>query len=418
MALTKEERSWILYDCANSAQTLIITTAILPIFFKNYAAKGLEPTTATAYWGYTNTIAMLFVAFLGPFLGALADHKNFKKPLFTTFLIFGLVSTLGLVFVGEGQWLLCSVIFGLSTIGFYGAIIFYDSFLVDVTTEKRMDWVSSSGFAWGYIASVVPFVICMAMIMKFDSFGFASKTSATQAGFVITVIWWLALSIPMLRNVRQVHFAHDSDRPVAAAIGRLSGTFRELPKYRNLFLFLLAYFCYIDGVNTIYKMSSSFALDIGIQDEKLLTILLVTQIVAFPFALVYGWLAKVFGTKKIILLGIATYFVVVALAYTIKTTAGFWCLAMLVGTAQGGIQALSRSFFGQLVPKDRSAQFFGFYDIFGKFSAILGPTLVGVVAQMAGSTRMGVVSLIPLFIIGGIILPFVKEKETTSDGEV
>ena len=410
MAMTKQERSWILYDCANSAQTLIITTAILPIFFKSFAAKGMDDTVSTAYWGYANSIAFAIIAVMAPFLGALADHRGYKKPLFTGFLIFGLLSTLALVFVGEGQWLLCAVIFGLSTIGFYGSIVFYDSFLVDVTTEERMDWVSSSGFAWGYIASVIPYIACMLIIANYKALGFESTLMPTRIAFVIAVVWWFVLTIPLLRNVKQVNFAPTSKRPVAAAFARIIETLRDIPKYKQLFLFLIAYFCYIDGVNTIYKMSGPFALDVGISSSELMLILLVTQIVAFPFALLYGWLAKLFGTKPMILVGIATYFIVVTVAYRIDSSMDFWVLAMLVASAQGGIQALSRSYFGKLVPKDRAAEFFGFYDIFGKFASIAGPTLVGILGTATGDTRNGVLSLVVLFIIGGVLLLQVREK--------
>jgi len=408
--VTKTERSWILYDCANSAQTLIVTTAILPIFFKTFAAKGMEQSQSTFYWALGNTAAAIIVAILAPVLGALADHRGNKKRLFVVFLLAGVAATAALSFVGEGGWRLCLLLYGLSTIGFYGAVVFYDSFLVDVTEKDRMDWVSSSGFAWGYIASVIPYVACMALIQFCARFGL-SKVDATRICFIITAIWWFALTIPMLRNVHQRYFAEDSPTPIRDSLASLVATLRDIPRYKHLFLFLIAYFLYIDGVHTIYKMSMAFGLDVGIDAGQLMVILLVTQIVAFPCALIYGKLAGIFTAKRMILAGIATYFVVVVVAYFISKSWHFWVLAMLVATAQGGIQSLSRSIYGKLVPKQKSAQFFGFYDIFGKFAAILGPVMVGGVGLLAHNTRVGVFSLIALFFLGGFLLLRVREAE-------
>ncbi len=408
--MTKEERSWILYDCANSAQTLIVTTAILPIFFKSFAAKGMEQSQSTFYWALGNTVAAIIVAILAPMLGALADRRGNKKRLFVVFLLIGVAATASLAFVGEDGWRLCLMLYGFSTIGFYGAVVFYDSFLVDVTGKDRMDWVSSSGFAWGYIASVIPYVACMALIQFCTRFGLTT-VGATRLCFVITAVWWFALSIPLMRNVHQRYFAETSATPIRDSVASLVATLRDIPRYKQLFLFLLAYFLYIDGVHTIYKMSMAFGLDVGIDAGKLMIILLVTQIVAFPCALIYGKLAGLFTAKRMILVGIATYFAVVLVAYFISKSWHFWVLAMLVATAQGGIQSLSRSIFGKLVPKQRSAQFFGFYDIFGKFAAILGPVMVGGVGLLAHNTRVGVFSLIILFFLGGFLLLRVREEE-------
>lgn len=413
--MTKAERSWILYDCANSAQTLIVTTTILPIFFKSYAAKGMEPELSTFYWGVGNTVAMLFVAVLSPILGALADHQGYKKRLFTTFLCVGVVSTASLVLVGEGMWFLCLMIFGLSTIGFYGAVVFYDSFLVDVAERDRMDWVSANGFAWGYFASTIPYLVCMLLISQYEAFKFDSSLTPTRLAFLITALWWFMLSVPMLRNVRQIHSVPPSENPIAESLARLVRTLREIPKYKTLFIFLLAYFLYIDGVHTIYKMAVAFGMDIGIDQSQLLVILLVTQIVAFPCAILFGWLAKVAGAKRMVLVGIGVYFLVTTLAYFISHPIHFWTLAMLVAFAQGGIQSLSRSMFGKLVPPNRSAQFFGFYDIFGKFAAILGPVMVGGIGWALGDTRKGVFSLIVLFALGGLLLWTVDERKTVTD---
>jgi len=408
--VTKPERSWILYDCANSAQTLIITTTVLPIFFKNFAAKGMEDVESTYYWGLGNTIAMIFVAIMSPILGALADHRGFKKRLFVVFLSIGLLATVSLPLIQEGQWQLCLLLFGISTIGFYGAIVFYDSFLVDVTTKDRMDWVSSNGFAWGYFASTIPYILCLALITQHERLGFSSTLAPTRLAFLITVIWWLSLSIPMLRNVKQVHFVPQHAHPVRESFTRLGNMLLNITKYKALFGFLIAYFLYIDGVHTIYKMAVAFGLDIGIDQNLLLVILLVTQIVAFPCAILFGWLAKFVGAKRMILVGISVYFLVTSLAYFIHETWHFWALAMMIAFAQGGIQSLSRSMFGKLVPPENAAQFFGFYDIFGKFATVLGPMMVGGIGVMTGDTRAGVFSLIILFVLGGGLLLLVKDE--------
>jgi UMF1 family MFS transporter len=412
--VTKQERSWILYDCANSAQTLIVTTAILPIFFKTYAAAEMADEQSTFWWGLGNTIAAILVAIMAPILGAVADHRGVKKKLFTVFLIGGVCATAALSFVSEGAWELCLVIYAFSTIGFYGAVVFYDSFLVDVAESKRMDWISSLGFAWGYVVSTVPYIVCMVLISKYEAIGFDSPVPATRIAFVITAVWWFVLSIPMLRNVEQKYFVPASDHPVRESLERLVQTIRDIPQYRHLFLFLLAYFLYIDGVHTIYKMATSFGIDVGIETSELMKILLYTQLVAFPFAMLYGRLAAIFTAKRMILVGIGTYFVVTVLAYNISASWHFWVLATLVGTAQGGIQSLSRSFYGKLVPKEKSAQFFGFYDIFGKFAAILGPVMVGGFGLLAGDSRAGVFSLIILFLIGGLLLLKVDETKAAA----
>lgn len=409
--MTKAERSWILYDCANSAQTLIITATILPGYFKLVVASGMSEQDSTYYWSLANSAAMIFVAIFSPILGALADHRGYKKRLFTVFLLLGITVTAALSLIGPGMWIACLALFCLSTIGFYGAVVFYDSFLVDVSTKDRMDWVSASGFAWGYIASTIPFIASILMINFWDKLGFESKAVPTRLSFLLTAIWWGLLSIPMLLHVKQVHFRPDHDNPLKESLTRLWRTLREIPKYRALFVFLLAYFLYIDGVHTIYKMATPFGLDIGLKQERLLLIFLVTQIVAFPCAILFGWLAKYAGARNMVFVGIGVYFIVVTLAYFIRTELHFWALAMLIAFAQGGIQSLSRSMFAKLVPPENAAQFFGFYDIFGKFATILGPVMVGGIGRYYGDTRMGVFSLIILFALGGFILFLVNDKK-------
>ncbi|MDN5346071.1 MFS transporter [Petrotoga miotherma DSM 10691] len=409
--MTKEERSWILYDWANSAYSVAITTALLPIFFKDYAAAQMPDYLSTAYWGYSSTIATLIVAILAPILGTIADYKNYKKRFLLFFLLMGVVFTASLSLIQEGQWFFALVLYVLSSIGFSGANVFYDSFLTDVTSKERMNWVSSSGFGWGYIGSTIPFLIGLIFILNPSLIGLNSTISATKLAFVITAAWWLIFSIPIMKNVKQTYYVEKTKTPIKDSFKRITQFLKNLKGNKNVFLFLMAYFFYIDGVDTIIRMSSSYGLDVGLNANDLLVVFLVIQIVAFPFALLYGRLSKRFSTKSLIYFAIFVYTFITVFAFFLETIVQFWILAMLVASSQGGIQALSRSLYGRMIPKDRSAEYFGFYNIFGKFSAILGPFLVGIFTQIGKSSRWGVASLLFLFIIGAILFYFVKEPE-------
>lgn len=418
MAMNKQERSWVFYDWANSAYSIAITSTIFPIFFKGVISKGVEWYTSTAWLGYGNSIYTLVIAVLAPILGTIADYKNYKKRFFLGFFLLGVVSTACLALTREGAWVTAIVIYILTALGFGGANIFYDSFLVDVTPRERMDWVSTSGFAWGYIGSTIPFILGIALIMKYDILGFSTSVPAVRMSFLLTALWWFVFTIPFLRNVKQNYFVETSQTPVRDSFRRLANTFRRIRQYRNVFIFLIAYFLYIDGVDTIIKMATAFGTDIGISANMLMIILLAVQFVAFPFALLYGKLAKVFSAKKMLLVGICTYVVITITAFFIPRFADpktkvmvFWIVSMLVATSQGGIQALSRSFYGKLIPKKESAEFFGFYNIFGKFAAILGPFLMGFVTMITKSSGVGILSIIVLFIAGGVILTRAKEAE-------
>lgn len=412
--MTKEERSWVLYDWANSAYSIVITTAIFPIYFKHVAARGMDPFLSTAYWGYANSFYTLVLAVLAPLLGTLADFRAMKKRLFMAFLLLGAGTTATLSLTGEGQVWVALTLYVLSALGFAGANIFYDSFLTDVTTEDRMDWISSSGFGWGYIGSVIPFVLSILLIMNYRLLGFGSSVPAVRLSFLITALWWLGFSIPMLKNVHQKYFLEPVPHPVRSTFVRIWETVRDLRKYRVLALFLLSYFFYIDGVDTIIKMATPIALDVGISENSLLIVLLMIQIVAFPFAILYGKLARLWSAKVMLFIGIGIYVCITLIAFFLPglptvglKTGVFWILAFLVATSQGGIQALSRSYYGKLVPKEKSAEFFGFYNVFGKFAAIMGPALVGFVSTLAQNTAYGILSVNILFLFGGILLIFV-----------
>ncbi|MEO2075626.1 MAG: MFS transporter [Bacillus sp. (in: firmicutes)] len=414
--MTKQEKSWVFYDWANSAYSILITTAIFPLYFKAAANKaGLAASTSTAYWGYANSFATLLISLCAPILGSIADFKGFKKRFFTFFFALGIVFTLLLAVVPSNQWLILLICYMFTVIGFGGTNIFYDAFLVDVTTEERMNKISSRGYAMGYIGSTIPFIIGIALILLSDRGVLPLTVSvASQAAFAITALWWGLFTIPMLKHVKQVYYKERVPNPIFNGFKQLFETFKKIKLYRPLFLFLIAYFFYIDGVNTIITMSTAYGSDLGIDSTNLLIILFATQVVAAPFAVLYGRLADKFKSKTMLLVGIFVYIVICTYAYFLKTTLDFWILAMLVASSQGGIQALSRSYFAKLVPKESSNEFFGFYSIFYKFAAILGPFLVGFTAQLTGNTNSGVFSLIVLFIVGGIVLLRVPEAEDVS----
>jgi len=408
--MTKQERSWVLYDWANSAFSVAITTAIFPLFFKAYAAVDLPNNVSTAYWGYWNSIATFIIAILAPILGTIADYKNRKKRFLAFFWIMGIMGTGLLSLINEGQWIMALTIYVISLVGFSGANVFYDAFLVDVTSDERMDWVSSNGFAWGYLGSTIPFIISIIFILKPSIIGLNGDIEAQKFSFVITALWWGIFTIPLLLNVKQKNYIPPSKTPIKDSFERLTKTISNIRSNKNIFIFLIAYFFYIDGVGTIIKMATSYGSDVGIATNDLLIILLVTQFVAFPFALIYGKLAHKVSAKFMLFIGIGIYTVLTIYAYFINSTFDFWVLAMLVASSQGGIQALSRSLYGKLIPKEKSAEFYGFYNIFGKFAAVLGPFLVGFFSQISGSSRTGIFSIVVLFVIGGLVLTRVKER--------
>lgn len=310
-----------------------------------------------------------------------------------------------MIFVPEDAPVFLLIVYTLSTIGFFGANVFYDAFLVDVTTEDRMDYVSSMGYGMGYIGSTIPFIICIIVVLLSQN-GIIqiSVPLACKITFLITALWWGGFTIPLLKNVNQKYYVKKQSQIIKNSFKDLLNTLRKIKKDKAILLFLSAYFFYIDGVHTIIGMATSYGTDLGISMTALLIILLLTQFVAFPFTIIYGKLSEKYGGKKLILVGIVTYALICCYGYFIKTAVDFWILAMLVGSAQGGIQAISRSYFAKLVPKEKSAEYFGFYSIFGKFAAVLGPFLVGVVTQITGKTNNGIISLIILFIIGGLIM--------------
>ncbi len=413
MKLTKLERSWALYDWANSAYTMTVTTTVFPLYFKAAASDlGVTASQSTAYWGFANSIATFLIAFLAPILGTIADYFGFKKRFFMVFLAIGVSANFVLGFVPETQWLMLLFVYILTAIGFSGSNIFYDAFLVDVTDDSRMDRVSTYGYALGYIGSTIPFIIAMAVILlsqngvlPFDGY------TTPKIAFVLTAVWWLAFSIPMAKDVKQVHGIPREPNMIMGSFKRMGSTFKNIKMHKPAFIFLIAYFFYIDGVDTIIKMATSYGSDLCVDSNTLLIILLVTQFVAFPSAIIFGQLADKFKGKTMLYVAIVIYTGICIYAYFMTTTLDFWILAILVGSVQGGIQAISRSYFAKLIPKQNANEFFGFFNIFGKFAAIMGPFLVGYVTLVTGRSNYGVMSIVVLFIIGGLVLTQVKPEE-------
>ncbi|MFD1455443.1 MFS transporter [Levilactobacillus lanxiensis] len=410
--LNKEQWSWVFYDWANSGYGIIVTTAVLPIYFKGIAeASGVTAANATAYWGYANSLGTLLVAILAPFLGALADYQGFKKRLLTGFASLGMLMTVGLALLPATQWQWLLVVYILSVLGYSGGNLFYDSFLTDVSDDQQMDRISSVGYGFGYLGGVIAFILFMILQLT-HGFGQLSSTAVARWGFVLAAVWWVVFFIPIQRNVHQRHALAVTQAPLKQSWQRVWGTLSHIRQHKYLAWFLVAYFCYIDGVDTIFTMATSIGLDIGITSTTLIVVLLVVQLVAFPFSILYGWLAEKTSTRLGILIAIVMYLLICVAALNLKTVGSFWLLAVLVGTSQGGIQALSRSYFGRLVPKERSSEFFGFYNILGKFSAVLGPILVGVVTQWTGQSRIGAASLSILFILGLVIFWAIPKSAT------
>jgi len=411
MKLTKEELSWVLVDCGNSAYSMAVTTALLPIVFDMF-----ENVKSSMDLGYYNSMASILIAVLSPILGTIADYKDKKKRFFLFFSILGVLTTAALAFIppSSGQWQALIVFFVLSAIGFAGSNIFYDAFLVDVTTDDRMDKVSTRGFAFGYISSVIPFGISLALIF----FMGMDKAIGYQAGFIITALWWGLLTLPMIRDAKQRYYIEPEPRPVFNSFKRLLHTFQNIRQHKIIFVFLLAYFFYIDGVDTIIKMVVPYAQSVlgadALDTFALLAILLIIQIIAFPCAILYGNLAKRYSNRVMIIAGIFTYIISCVAAYFISSVWHIFILGAMVGSAQGGIQALSRSYFAQLVPKQNSNEFFGFYNIFGKFAAIVGPAAMALTTTLTGKAQWSILAIIPLFLIGFIIflsIPAMQRKK-------
>ncbi len=406
--MTKVEKYWILYDVGNSAFVLLVST-ILPIYFNYLAGEGgVSQVDALAYWGYAMSISTLLVAVIGPVLGTVADTKGYKKPIFTACMMVGVAGCAALAL--PVSWMMFLMIFIVAKVGYSASLIFYDAMLSDVTTEDRMDQVSSHGYAWGYIGSCLPFVVSLLFVLGNEVIGISMETAMAIA-FFINAGWWLGVTLPLLRNYHQKYGVPRHRQVVRESFGRLVRVFQDIRKNRKIFLFLLAFFFYIDGVYTIIEMATAYGSAIGLDSQGLLLALLVTQIVAFPCALFFGKAAGKYKNTSLIKVCIASYFCIALFAVQLDKQWEFWLLAVCVGMFQGGIQALSRSYFAKIIPAEKSGEFFGIFDICGKGASFIGTALVGAMTQLTGNPGSGVGMLAVLFGVGFVIFGMAVREE-------
>ena len=402
----KTIKSWLLYDWANSAFATTIIATLLPFYYSQVAAASLSSNIATSYWGYTNSIATFLMVFIAPVLGAIADSKQAKIKFLASFIFMGVVFTSLLFFIEKGDWFFASVLYIVAHTGFWGANIFYDSLLPFLSKSDKFDTISTLGYAYGYFGGGLLLAINLLMIEYPEVFFIADSQMAVRISFLTVALWWGGFSVPILKNVAEPKFDHllpAKQNPIIASFQSLKLTFKGVRQYRQAFLFLLAFWLYNDGINTVIVMAAIFGAEIGIGQGHLIGAILAVQFVGIPFTILFGKLAKKINTINAINIGLIVYTLFSIAAFFIKTALHFWILAMIVAMVQGGTQALSRSQFAVLIPKRKSAEFFSFFDLSQKFSAVLGPAIFGFIGQLTGSSRFGIVSLV-IFFIGGILL--------------
>ena len=412
LKLTKLEKSWILYDVANSAFILLVST-LLPIYFNALAeSANISESDYLAYWGYAGSIATVLVAIIGPICGTLADQRGFKKPLFLLSMLLGAIgcAALGVAW----SWLSFLVIFVIAKVGYSSANVFYDSMLPEIADHDRMDRVSTLGYALGYIGSVIPFVLCLVVVLGHKIFGIGQVT-ALIISFIITAVWWLVCSIPLTKQYKQTAYQEATGNPVAATFKQLASSFKEAKKHKHIFVYLIAFFFFIDGVYTIIDMATAYGKALGLDTTGLLLALLVTQIVAFPCSIIFGRFSAKYDTGLLIKICIICYTGIALFAVFLAHQWQFWTLAVMVGMFQGGIQALSRSYLGKIIPADRSGEYYGLMDICGKGASFVGTTLVAVMSQLTegmnfslfgisiANTGIAVGSIAVLFAIGFVL---------------
>ena len=408
----KAINAWTMYDWANSAFATTIMAAVLPVYYSSVASKGLPANEATANWAFTTSIALVLVALLSPILGAMADFSGSKKRFHTFFVFLGVTGTALLYLVRSGDWLMASIFYIFGSIGFSGANVFYDSLLPHVAHPDEIDRVSSKGYAMGYLGGGLLLAVNLAMILLAPEH---LTELMSRLSFLMVAVWWFVFTIPLWRYVkepaRRVMLGEEHQNPVKASINRLAKTFAEVKKYRQLMKFFVAFWLYNNGIGTIIYMASIYGTELGFSSSTTIGTLLMVQFVAIPFSFVFGWLAGKIGTKRAILLSILIYTGIAIGGYFLQREIHFWLLGFAVATVQGGSQALSRSLCGRMMPKSQSAEFFSFFSISEKIAGTAGPLLFGLVSRLMGGSRLSIVSLIIFFILGGLLLMNVKEKE-------
>jgi UMF1 family MFS transporter len=406
-------RAWAMYDWANSAFVTTIGSVIMPIYYSDVAAANLPVHERTAYWGYTGAIGLLVVALIAPFLGIISDYIGAKRKFLAAFLVLGCMSSAGLYFVHKGDWLLASLLFIGGNIGFAAGNVFYDSLLPFVAKEEELDRVSAAGFALGYLGGGILLVINFAWILFPQTFGMADAGVASRMSFLSVAIWWLLFSIPLFRRVSEPPVVAERlpGNLVRISFGKLWSTFRQIMNLRNTFLFLVAFWLYNDGINTIIKMATIYGREIGIGQSQLIGAMALVQFLGVPFTFLFGPLAGRLGAKKGVILCLGIYCLISVLGFFMTSAFHFWILAGIVAIAQGGSQALSRSLYARMVPKSQSGEFFAFFTVSAKFAGVLGPLMFGLTAQMMGGSRYSILFLIAFFVIGIILLSFVDPDQ-------
>lgn len=413
--LNKTTLSWALYDWANSAYATVILAGFFPLFFKQYWSAGSDVSSSTFQLGLTNSIASTVIVILAPVLGAIADAGNLKKRLLLIFALLGILMSGSLYFVAQDENILALCLFAFSVIGFSGSVIFSDSLLTDICEENYFDKVSGLAYGLGYLGGGILFAFDVYMTLNPESFGFANSSEAVRFSFLTVSVWWFIFSLPLFFNVTEKKSISTETISTTTTIingfSQLRLTFYKIKKLRMVLLFLVAYWLYIDGVDTIVRMAVDYGMSLGFDSSDLIKALLITQFVGFPAAIGFGYLAQYIGAKKSILIGIFVYLLITVWASQITHVSEFYLLAIIIGLVQGGVQALSRSFYAKIIPQHQSAEFFGFYNMMGKFAAVLGPMMMGIVSLTTQSPRLSILSVSILFISGGILLYFVSENK-------
>lgn len=413
MIRSRQKWGWVFYDWANSAYSTTVMAGFFPVFFKEYWNAGLSAVDSTFRLGMANSLASLIIVLMAPVLGAIADSLSRRKAMLFAFAFLGMLMTGGLYLVGQGGWLLAALLYIVSMIGFSGSNVFYDSLLPFVSNNKDIDRVSALGFSLGYLGGGLLLTVNVLMTTHPSWFGLADSISAVRLSFFIVACWWLVFSLPLVFLVEEprLYPVHKPAHYIGQGFIRIWRTLHEVRSLRNIWMFLVAYWLYIDGIDTIIRMAVDYGLSLGFDQNSLITALLITQFIGFPSALAFGWYGSLYGPKAGIITGLVIYMIVTVWASLMSTALEFYMLALMIGLAQGGVQALSRSLYARMIPESRTAEFFGFYNMLGKFAAIIGPIMMSWVGLLTASSRVGLLSLLVLFVLGAVVLMQVNSRQ-------
>jgi UMF1 family MFS transporter len=410
----RELRAWAMYDWANSAFQTTVIAAIFPIYYVKVAAADLPGPVATSRFAWATTWSILIVAVIAPLLGAAADERPIKKRMIGVFLAIGAAATGAMYFITRGDWLFALVLFVVGNVGVAGSIVFYESLLPHLVSESELDIVSSAGYAIGYVGGGLLLAINIVMMSKPGWFLLADRGVAVRASLASVAVWWVVFSMPLFRRVPEPPVGRGAIEPgsvAVVALRRVARTFRELRRYRQAFLLLLAFLIYNDGIQTIIRMATTYGAEIGLDDNAMIGALLVTQFIGIPFAFLFGLLADRIGAKRAVFAGLSVYAVITVLGYFMRSSTEFFALAVLVGMVQGGTQALSRSLFASMIPRQKSSEFFAFFGVFERYAGILGPAIFAWVVERSGTSRNAILSVLAFFVIGAVLLAFVDVEQ-------